>query len=155
MAGTIILRELRVRSAFLGAAVGLSVLGCSADDELPRQSISGQIKLDDKLLPKGIVHFYPRGPVGSRPAVVGGAMIRNGRFSIPHDLGLIPGNYRVAVFASVTNDKRNDKDKGPGKGRTAEKEIIPPKYNSQSELEIEVKDSHLIKELTINVYSGS
>jgi hypothetical protein len=153
MAGTIRLRESRLCSALLGAAVGLTVLGCSADDELPRQSISGQIKLDDNLLPKGIVHFYPRSAVGSREAVLGGAMIRNGRFSIPRDLGLVPGKYRVAVFASITGEKRRDKDKGPGKGETAEKEMIPPKYNSESQLEFEVKDSHLIKEMTIFVES--
>jgi hypothetical protein len=32
-------------------------------------------------------------------------------------------------------------------------EIIPPKYNSQSQLEFEVKDSYLIKELMIHVES--
>ena len=154
MAGTIGLRELRLCSALMGAAVALFVQGCSAEDELPRQSISGQIKLDNKLLPTGIVHFYPRGRAGSRPTVMGGgAMIRNGRFFIARDLGLVPGKYTIAVFARVGNEKWRGDDKRPGKGTTPVEEIIPPKYNSQSQLEFEVKDSHLIKELMINVES--
>ena len=153
MAGTIGLRELRLCWAFLGAAVALSVQGCSVEDELPRQSISGQIKLDDKLLPTGIVHFYPRGREGSRPTVMGGAMIRNGRFFISRDLGLVPGKYTVAVFAQVTNEKWRGNHKRPGKSTWLEEEIIPPKFNSQSQLEFEVKDSHLIKDLMIDVES--
>ena len=152
-AGTIRRRQLSVCSALMGAAVGLAVQGCSADDDLPRQSISGLIRLDGRPLPEGIVHYYPRSSGGPRPAVVGGAMVRNGRFSIPRELGLIPGRYRVAVFSATTAQRKRENGSVPGNATTSAPEMIPAKYNSQSSLEIEIKDSHLIKEMTIDVES--
>lgn len=137
----------------MGAAVGLAVQGCSADDDFPRQSISGLIRLDGRPLPHGIVHYYPRGGGGHRPVVVGGAMVRNGRFSIPREFGLIPGKYTVAVFSAITTERKRGNDSVPGNATTAAQEMIPAKYNSQSSLEIEIKDSHLIKEMTIDVES--
>ena len=59
-ARTIRRRHLRVCSALIYAAVGLAIQGCSADDDLPRQSISGLIRLDGRPLPMGMVHYYPR-----------------------------------------------------------------------------------------------
>ena len=51
------------------AAVGLAVQGCSADDELPRQSVSGLIRLDGQPLAQGNCSFLParlgRGSSGS------------------------------------------------------------------------------------------
>jgi hypothetical protein len=135
------------------AVVAPAVLGCSADDDLPRMSVSGQIRLDDKLLPKGMVQFYPRSKDGSRLAVFRGAMIRNGRFSIPRELGLVPGRYTVAVFAGITNERKFKGDKGPGDGETVAKEMIPAKYNSESNLEIEINSSHAIKEMKIDIES--
>jgi hypothetical protein len=138
----------------LSTAVALVALGCSADDDLPRQPVSGLIRLDGKPLREGIIHYYPRGSGGVRPGVLAGAMIRNGRFSIPRELGLIPGKYAVAVFAGSPTERRGEGDKGPGNGKTVAKELIPAKYNSQSKLEIEIKDSRVIKEMTIDVESN-
>jgi hypothetical protein len=150
-AGTIRRRHFYV-SSVLWAAVGLAVQGCSTDDELPRQTVSGLIRLDGQPLANGIAHFYPRGSGRSRTTVMGGAMIRNGRFSIPRELGLIPGKYTVAVFSAITSDeRRRDNDKSPGNGMTFARELIPAKYNSHSNLEIEITATHLIKYMTIDV----
>jgi len=135
------------------AAVGLAIQGCSDDDDFQRQSVSGLIRLDGQPLPKGIVHYYPRGAGGARQLVLGGAMVRNGRFSIPRELGLVPGKYTVAVFSGVTTERNRKNDKGQGNSETEPKEVIPAKYNSQSNLEVEIKDSHIIKEMTIDVES--
>ena len=142
MAGTIRLRQLRVCSALMRAAVGLAVQGCSADDDLPRQSISGLIRLDDKPLPTGIVHFYPARPEGSRPTVLGGAMIRNGRFFISRDLGLVPGKYTVADFSpksptkngAETTNAQGMQVRGAGGNNSSEIQFAV-------NLEIEIKDS--------------
>ena len=73
MAETIRRRYFAKFLALMLAAVGQGVLGCSADDDLPRQSIAGQIRVDDKPLPRGMVHFYGRDNDGSRLDVSGGA----------------------------------------------------------------------------------
>jgi hypothetical protein len=135
-------------------AAGLAVQGCSVDDDLPRQAVSGLIRLDGQPLKKGIVHYYPRGSgMGVRPTVLGGAMIRNGRFSIPRELGLVPGKYTVAIFSGITSERNREINQSPGNATTAAKEMIPAKFNSQSRLEIEIKDSHFIKDMTIDVES--
>ena len=137
----------------MGAGVGLAVQGCSADDDLPRQPISGLVRLDGSPLAHGIVHYYPRGTGAHRPAVAGGAMIRTGRFSISRELGLIPGKYTVAVFSAITTQPKRENDSVPGNATTSAPEMIPAKYNSQSILEIEIKESHVIKEMTIDIES--
>jgi hypothetical protein len=134
-------------------AAGLAGPGCSIDDDdMPRQSIAGVIRLDGQLLPKGIVYYYPQVATSGRQAVMGGSMIRNGRFSIPRDLGLMPGKYKVAIFSTIVGRKKKDKD--PAKAQPPEPERIPPKYNSQTQLEIEVSDAHAIKEMLIDLDSG-
>jgi hypothetical protein len=152
-AGTIRRRHLHVYSALIYAAVGLAVQGCSTDDDLPRQSISGLIRLDGRPLPLGIVHYYPRSTGGRRPSVFGGAMIRNGRFSIPREIGLIPGKYTVAVFTGVMTQTKRENNQVPGNAHTLAPEMVPAKYNSASNLEIEIKDSHGIKDMTIDIES--
>jgi hypothetical protein len=71
-------------------------------------------------------------------AVEGGDMIRDGRFSISRDVGLIPGNYNVAIYSGQSKGGRPSADVGPGRGPKAAKELIPAKYNSKSELKADV-----------------
>jgi hypothetical protein len=153
-ARTIRRRHLHVFSALIYAAVGLAIQGCSVDDDLPRQSISGLIRLDGRPLPMGIVHYYPRNMGRGRPTVLGGAMITNGRFSIPRELGLTPGKYTVAVFTAVMTKTKRENNQVPGNAYTMAPEMVPAKYNSASNLEIEIKDSHVIKDMTIDIESN-
>jgi hypothetical protein len=101
----------------------------------------------------GIVHYYPRSAGGRRPSAFGGAMITNGRFSIPRELGLTPGKYTVAVFTGVMTKTKRENNQVPGNAYTMAPEMVPAKYNSASNLEIEIKDSHVIKDMTIDIES--
>jgi hypothetical protein len=101
----------------------------------------------------GIVHYYPRNMGRGRPTVLGGAMITNGRFSIPREVGLIPGKYTVAVFTGVMTKTKRENNQVPGNAYTMAPEMVPAKYNSASNLEIEIKDSHVIKDMTIDIES--
>ena len=60
----------------------LATAGCSGDD-LQRQPVAGFVYLDDRPLSDGLIIFYP--VENSKFAIVtnGGAMIKNGYFSIP------------------------------------------------------------------------
>jgi hypothetical protein len=70
----------------------------------------------------------------------GGGTIKNGKFSIPSETGLVPGTYNVAVYASEKSAERTRPAQvGGGKPSELAKELIPAKYNSQTELKSEIK----------------
>jgi hypothetical protein len=119
------------------AALGLAV-GCSGSgDDLPREAVSGTVTLDGQPLANGTISFSPAGGSGG-PG--GGGVIGGGKFSIPRETGLVPGNYNVALYAS---EKRAEQTKpaqaGGGKPAERPKELIPAKYNTSTELKAEIK----------------
>lgn len=125
--------------------VGIVACGCSGPgDGLPREPVSGKVTLDGKPLPEGTIQFTSEDEKGGG---VGGATIQNGQFSIPRETGLVPGNYRVAIYASGGaggaggGETRPASPDGSGRGRASSKpsESIPAKYNAQSELKVEIK----------------
>jgi hypothetical protein len=128
-------------------AVGLAAAGCSqSGDELPREPVSGTVTLDSQPLADGVIQFMPAtSATGEGTAVIqpGGATIKGGRFSIPRDTGLVPGSYNVAINAADRGAEQTKPDV-PGTGQKAQKgrvpkELIPAKYNAQTELKAEIK----------------
>jgi hypothetical protein len=112
--------------------------GCSEQgDTLPRQTVSGTVTFEGKPLAKGVIQFYPEPP--TRPGgVAASGTIEGGKFTVAQSEGPTPGDYKVAIFAS--SGERAQSDEAPGKGGALMKELIPPRYNQQSELTAEVKD---------------
>jgi hypothetical protein len=131
-------------------AVALGSSGCLGGDDMPRQPLSGLVKLNGKPLAKGVIFFTPAGKLVSGVTVQGAGMIRNGRFSIRRAYGLTPGKYRIAVHAGGTRKERPNSGTIPGKVEAVNEDLIPSKYNSRSELEIEINDAP-IKELTVDL----
>jgi hypothetical protein len=126
-------------SPLLFVAIGLAASGCSGSgDDLPREPVSGTVTLDGQPLANGSIQFNPMTQSGS--AVSGGATIQNGRFSIARENGLVPGTYRVAIYSAGSSGAQS-KSASPGSGRGADrpKELIPDKYNANSELKAEIK----------------
>jgi hypothetical protein len=124
--------------------VGLLGPGCGEEgDELPRETVWGTVNLDGKPLEKGTIQFTPA-PQGSQGAAVqGGGMIESGKYSIPRDRGLVPGEYQVAIFSGRGGRPPVGKN-GPVTGGPAPtKETIPAKYNAQSQLKAEIKKGGL------------
>ncbi len=114
---------------------GLSTHGCSGSgDELPRESVSGTVTIDGQPLATGAIRFSPTKADIEGHAVEGGDSIKNGRFSISREVGLIPGDYRVSIFSGSTTGKRPPPGVGPGRVAKAAQELIPAKYNSRSAL---------------------
>jgi len=113
--------------------------GCGGGDELPREAVSGTVDLDGKPLEKGTIRFTPAAQSNAVSAVEGGAMIESGKFSIPRDRGLVPGNYQVAVFGGGPGASGKSQKGTATGGPSPTKESIPAKYNAQSKLQAEVK----------------
>ena len=80
------------------------------------------------------------------------SLIRDGRFSLAHLIGLMPGTYRISINSGQPRNKPETSTASPGKAESVAEELIPRKYNAMTQLEFEVTDS-LIKELTVDLKS--
>jgi hypothetical protein len=124
------------RTTVLGftALFGLVFLGCS-DATGGRYEVSGSVTFNGQPLDQGVVMF-----VGvDQDKTQASAMVTNGKYQIPKAQGLVPGKYRVAISAP-DGKSPTDRDAAPGPtGNFTSKDRIPPKYNTESTLEVEVK----------------
>jgi hypothetical protein len=119
---------------FAVAACGLC--GCG-DNALGRYAIAGSVKVDGAWLENGNISFQP---TDNQPTS-SGAVVAQGKFSIPRAGGLTAGKYRVVVNAAVpgTAGKAILPDAQPGDPPPPAKELIPPDWNVSSQHIIEVK----------------
>jgi hypothetical protein len=116
----------------LGLAL-LLVAGCR--DPNARQAVSGTVYFKGAPLDQGRIQFVP---ATSGPSEAG-ATIDNGRYSIRHEVGLVPGSYKVLIFSYDRKGAKVASTEIPGEpSATQFKERIPAKYNEKSELKAEV-----------------
>lgn len=116
--------------ALLGLAVAL-VTGCGSS-EPKRHAASGTVKYKGQPIPNGSVTFIPDGG----DAIMGAAPIKDGKYEFPAATGLRAGKYKVAVSYPDPKGTRAEAE-APGASSDA-KELIPAKYNEQTELKAEV-----------------
>ena len=101
--------------------------GCGGNTE-GRQPISGTITLKGVLLDEGLIEFLPQ--EGEKVATRGGAAIKNGKYSIPRDQGLLPGTYKVVISAADKTLPYQDPGVPPGPIKSAPRQNrIPAEYN--------------------------
>lgn len=106
------------------------VAGCNKSD---LNSVSGVVTLDGQPLKEGTIQFAPAD--GKAPSQA--AMIQDGKFSTE----LRRTNYKVEMHATKFIDTGAKLDeKGPGGGPTAV-ELLPSRYNVQSELTLKIDGS--------------
>ncbi|MCI0380688.1 MAG: hypothetical protein L0215_24145 [Gemmataceae bacterium] len=125
----------RIASAF-SFAFFLFVIGCSSDN---RCEVSGTVTLNGKNMDQGAIMFVSVAEKGGNQV---SALINNGNYKIPREGGLQPGKYRVAISSpdGKTPDPVAAPDAPPGPtGNFSSKERVPAKYNTESQIEIEVK----------------
>ena len=111
-------------------------IGCGPKNELGRQAVTGQIRLDGVPLDRGTIMFAPEQPRG----VSAGAQIEDGSYSIEAHQGLTAGRYIVRIYAA--DDKAETvAPELPGPGIRTQPERIPFKYNLRSESTLDVDGS--------------
>ncbi len=143
----------RIRARLPLLLAGFWLSGCSAgDDDLPRQPVSGIVRLDGKNLARGTIVLYPDNHTKSFGSNPTGDVILNGRFSIPRRKGPTPGMYRISIFAERSRTERIQREANPESVGPRVETKIPAKFNAETVLEVEIKEGG-IKELKIELTS--
>src|SRR4051794_16986957 len=77
-----------------GLLLGVVVcVGCS--NEPKRFEVNGNVTLKGKPVDEAIIDFMP---VSTSGGIKQGALIRDGKYSIPKEQGLPPGEYKVTII---------------------------------------------------------
>lgn len=115
----------------------LALVGCHkrAYPGTERFPLSGKVTYGGEAIDFGSVSFLPLG--GGDEQRVSGGPIMNGAFSVPEEKGAHVGKYRIEVRWSKKTGKKVF-DEMAGELVDERKEGIPPKFNKQSELTVEV-----------------
>jgi hypothetical protein len=114
----------------------LLIAGCDGGGA-GRGALSGTVKLDGKPLANGSILFTPiEGACGTAT----GGPIENGRYEFPAAAGPAIGWNRVEIRALRNTGKMIPKPFAPpGQMIPQQEEAIPPKFNSESILKVEIK----------------
>lgn len=110
--------------------LALTVAGCGEGDSLNRGAISGRVTLDGQPLETGSISFWPtdgtQGPMATGP-------IAAGQYSLESKVGPVVGKHSVKIEAIRDTGKKNDG------GSPITEQIVPPQYNAQTTLKVEIK----------------
>ena len=115
------------------AVTTVAATGCSSEPK--KYKASGTVKYKGNPLPDGSVTFIPEG--GSTSGM-GATSIKDGAFAFPPEAGLLPGKYKVSVSRPDPKGAAKIEGDAPGASQDAA-ELIPAKYNAQTELTAEIK----------------
>jgi hypothetical protein len=114
-----------------------AAVGCGGQE----MAVNGQVTLDGQPVPgPGTVAFYAE-PGTDSPHAAG--EIEQGKYEIPAERGLRAGKFRVEItWPKKTGKKLPSADPGMTVDETVEG--IPARYNTQSELRVEISPSQSV-----------
>lgn len=127
----------RIRYAAICTAL-IFFAGCTGGVDGPaRGSVEGEVTLDGTPVQNGSIVFIPSSGTSGPSA---GGTISQGKFSIAQNKGPVVGKYMVQIRASEKTGKSVPAGSPfpPGTMIDETIEIIPKKYNTESELEREI-----------------
>jgi len=116
--------------------ITLTLAACSSEPS--KVAVSGTVTYDNQPVEDGQVAFEP---------VAGGKMqfgiIADGRYAIPKQYGLVPGEYIVRITASRPTGKLAETDAFLTEETSLEinEQFLPSKYNSASTLTVDIADA--------------
>ncbi len=114
-----------------GALLGLATAGLLAGCGSGLATVTGEVKVDDKAVEKGVISYVPADGPGA-PAT---ANIENGRYEIR----TTPGNKKVQISVPVVTSKRPGSSAPGAPMIEITAESLPERYHSKTELSFEVK----------------
>jgi hypothetical protein len=123
------------------ACLPIAIAGCGKDDGMGH--VSGKISVDGQIPPAGSsITFFPVDG-NTRSA---GAVLEEGKYSVD-----VPqGEARVEIRIPKQVPNPNPSTQGPGAGDRV-MEALPPKYNDQSELKLNVAAGSNEKDWNVSI----
>jgi hypothetical protein len=109
--------------------LALALLAAGCGPKTDRLEISGQVNLDGAPLDDGLIRFTS----GGDTPMAAGAVIQDGRYEIPAEKGLLPGEYVVVIHSPD-----NDAPKIHYQGIPTAPDRIPSQYNAETTLKAQV-----------------
>jgi hypothetical protein len=137
----------RPASLLLALTLATVAIGCARSlDDLPREPVAGTVTMDGQPLPEAVIQFSAAGDAAKNATPGANTEVKDGKFSIPREEGLVPGTYKVSVSHAVLKEVQ-PKGKGkaqvntsiPNRNKQLGPEQIPAKYNTQTELKADIK----------------
>jgi hypothetical protein len=122
------------RAGWLVLAVGSATcVGCGgAEDDLPRQAVTGEVMLDGRPLGQGQISFVPvSGDAGTQV----GSPIAAGSYEVAREMGPVPGAYLVRIHGGSAGGDPDDQ----AKKYKLQPDPVPARYNTRTDLRVEVK----------------
>ena len=126
---------------FFALVLTATLLGCGGTK---RQSIEGTVTYGGEKVAQGSIKLIPQ--TGTK-GPSGGALIKDGKFSIPADKGVYVGTFRVELLATKETGRQSQDVMGEVVKERVQ--YLPPKYNRESTLTQEITSGH--NELTFKL----
>ena len=123
---------IRVRDGLMLACLTAALVttaGCEKDSGC---RVSGTVTLDGAPLPDGVAMFLPDKSDPRLRTV--SAVVTNGEFTAH----LLPGKYRVAFTSDQPSGRKIEADLGTGVMIDEYVQVIPRKFNADTQLEVEI-----------------
>jgi hypothetical protein len=117
------------------SAMAVGCGGSKTYDGPDRVAISGKVTFDEEPVDAGMISFIPESREKHRPA---SAVITKGEYTIPEAQGPNEGAYKVEIRWSRPTGEQILDTQDTGEMIDVTKEVIPAKFNTQSELSEEI-----------------
>ena len=112
-------------------AISLTTIpGCKDNSRIP---VEGTVSINDSPLEDGYLRIY------SNHGPSAGSQIKDGKFQISSEKGVLPGEFRVEITA-IRATGRKVRDVGSAKMVDELLQYLPPRYNSDTELKMTVTE---------------
>ncbi len=105
-----------------------SLTGCGSSS---RNALQGSVTLDGEPVKTGTISFLPAAGTSGNSS---GGEIKDGKYSIPAEVGLQPGEYRVTINARIATGR---KIRDPQIGELFD-EMHPARYKQMGKLKITI-----------------
>jgi len=133
-------------SVALLVALG-AVSGCGRGGGSSGQAeVKGRVTFNGTPVAAGTLNMIPVEPTGNKVSVP----ITAGDYIVPKESGPDFGKYRVEIYAFEPLKPPSGAVEGDAEAASATRQIIPPKFNQQSTLELDVDAAEMQKDFELS-----
>jgi hypothetical protein len=121
-------------------AAALAVIAGCGSGATSRSPIKGSVRYDGQPVDQGGIAFIPEGADTGEKRFRATGEIKDGQYELDSRHGPNTGKYRVEITWHKKTGKQVAGERGHKRDQT--QQVIPAKYNTQSELVIEIERGH-------------